>query len=56
MGRFRFKSTHSRMYHPNVPALAALHVRAVTDAAINKYQDTNYISDNEEEDDDDEDK
>ena len=52
IGRLRYKSTRFRMYHRNVPALAALHARAVTDAAINEYQDANYISDDEDEDDD----
>ena len=41
------------MYHRNVPALAALHAKAVTEAAINQYEDFNYISDDEDEDDDD---
>lgn len=52
IGCLRYKSTRFRMYHRNLPALAALHARAVTDAAINKYQETNYISDDEDEDDD----
>ena len=42
------------MYHRNVPALAALHAKAVTEAAINQY-DFNYISDDEDEDEDDDD-
>ena len=52
MGRLRYKSTRFRMYHRNVPALAALHAKAVTEAAINQY-DFNYISDDEDEGDDD---
>ena len=52
MGRLRYKSTRIRMYHRNVPALAALHAKAVTEAAINQY-DFNYISDDEDEDEDD---
>ena len=52
MGRLRYKSTRFRMYHRNVPALAALHAKAVTEAAINQY-DFNYISDDEDEDEDD---
>ena len=52
MGRLRYKSTRFRMYHRNVPALAALHAKAVTEAAINQY-DFNYISDDEDEDDND---
>ena len=43
------------MYHRNVPALAALHAKAVTEAAINQYEDFNYISDDEDEDEDDDD-
>ena len=50
MGRLRYKLTRFRMYHRNVPALAALHAKAVTEAAINQY-DFNYISDDEDEDD-----
>ena len=38
------------MYHRNVPALAALHAKVVTESAINQYQNFNYISDNEDED------
>ena len=56
MGRLRYKSTRFRMYHRNVPALAALHAKAVTDAAINQYTGTNsdnYVSDDEDEDEDD---
>merc|ERR1712115_303424 len=55
MGRLRYKSTRFRMYHRNVPALAALHAKAVTDAAINQYTGTNsnnYVSDDKDEDED----
>ena len=53
MGRHKYKSTRFRMYHRNVPALAALHAKAVTEAAINqyKYKNSNYISDDEDKDD-----
>ena len=56
MGRLRYKSTRFRMYHRNVPALAALHAKAVTDAAINQYETENsqYVSDDEDEDEDEE--
>jgi len=52
MGRLRYKSTRFRMYHRNVPALAALHAKAVTDAAINQYENLQYVSDDEDEDED----
>ena len=50
MGRLRYKSTRFRMYHCNVPALAALHAKVVTEAAINQYENFNYISDDEDQD------
>jgi len=42
------------MYHHNVPALAALHAKAVIDAAINQYENLQYVSDDEDEDEDEE--
>ena len=48
-GRLRYKSTSFRTYHRNVAALAALHAKAVTEAAINQYENINYISDDEDE-------
>ena len=53
MGRLRYKSTRFRMCHRNVPALAALHAKVVTESAINQYENFNYISDDEDKDNDD---
>ncbi len=51
MGRLRYKSTRFRMYHRNVPALAAPHAKAVIESAINQYKNFNYISDDKDKDD-----
>ena len=44
MGRLRYKSTQFRMYHRNVPALAALHARAITKSTIDSFENTNIIT------------
>ena len=53
MGRLRYKSTRFRMYHRNVPALAALHARAIKKSTIDSFDNTNIITDYETDDDED---
>ena len=53
MGRLRYKSTRFRMYHRNVPALAALHARAITKSTIDSFENTNIITNIESGDDED---
>ena len=53
MGRLRYKSTRFRMYHRNVPALAALDGRAITKSTIDSFKNTNIITNIDLDDDED---
>ena len=48
MGRLRYKSDKFRIYYRNVPALSAVHSRAVTTAETHDYDDCALISDDED--------
>ena len=48
MGRLRYKSDKFRIYYRNVPALSAMHSRAVTTAETHGYKDCDLILDNED--------
>ena len=48
MGRLRYKSDKFRIYYRNVPALSAMHSRAVTTAETHNYKDSALISDDED--------